>query len=193
MVLKPRDGFGSRHVRVIADEEELRFFFGRTERPIVQEYLTLAGGDEEYTCAVFVDSAGVPAGTFMARRDLSGGATYRAEIGHWPALHELLLRIGRALRPRGPLNVQLRRTSRGFVPFEINIRCSGTSAIRAYYGYNEPEMLLRHYVLAEPLPPVVSRRGYALRYWNEVFLDDVDAASLRAEVTPRKGTVLPWP
>ena len=48
----------------------------------------------------------------------------------WPEIESLLVDIGAALRPRGPLNVQLRMTERGPVPFELNIRCSGTAAMQ---------------------------------------------------------------
>lgn len=193
VVLKPRDGFASRGVHVIRDEEELRFFFPRTPNPIVQEHLSDGGREEEFTCAVFVDREGEPAGTFMARRDLSGGATYRAEVNVWPEIRDLLMAIGRTLRPRGPLNVQLRQTARGPVPFELNIRCSGTAAIRAHFGYNEPEMLLRHYVLGEPLAPPAPRTGYAFRYWNEIFLEGVDREQLQRSSAELKGTVRAWP
>ncbi len=193
IVLKPRDGFASRNLHILPNEEELRFFFPRTSNPILQEYLHLSGKEEEFTCAVFVDRAGVPVSTFMARRDLLAGATYRAEVNVWPEIHELLLAIGRALRPRGPLNVQLRLTERGPVPFELNIRCSGTAAIRAYFGYNEPEMLLRHYVLGESLVPPKVRTGYVLRYWNEVFLEGVTQEHLQQGPQGLRGDIRAWP
>jgi len=193
LVVKPRDGFASRGVHVVRDEEEFSFFFRRTAKPLVQEYLSLSGEVEEFTCAVFVDCEGVPVGTFIARRDLSAGTTYRAEIGFWQEIHDLLVRIGAALRPRGPLNVQLRLTERGPVPFELNIRCSGTAAIRAHFGYNEPEMLLRHFVLGEQLVAPKPRRGFVFRYWNEIFLEDVSRERLIADPGSLHGSVRAWP
>lgn len=193
VVLKPRDGYGSRGVQVIDDDESLVYFFSRTNKPILQEHLGHRAGAEEYTCAVFVDRDGEPVATFMARRDLSGGATYRAEIGAWPEIDKLLRRIGRTLRPRGPLNVQLRMTERGPVPFELNIRCSGTSAIRAHFGFNEPDMLLRHYVLNQTIESFVPRHGYALRYWNEVFIEGAAAVDLRRDPGAWKGELRTWP
>ncbi|MEE3258763.1 MAG: ATP-grasp domain-containing protein [Candidatus Latescibacterota bacterium] len=192
VVLKPRDGSASRGVHVVGDEEELRFFFARTDSPIIQEYLHLHGQAEEFTCAVFAKRDGGIAGTFMARRDLSGGATYRAEVGQWPEIDRLLRSMAEVLCPRGPLNVQLRLTERGPVPFECNIRCSGTSAIRAHFGFNEPEMLLRHYLLDEDLkePPV--RTGYVLRYWDEVFIDGADRARLRDPRVRNEGRTRQW-
>ena len=193
VIIKPRSGFASRNVHIVHDEEELNFYFPRTPNPIIQEYLCLGNKEEEFTCAVFVDREGSPVGTFMARRELSAGTTYRAEVNFWPEIHELLLKIGTALRPRGPMNVQLRMTERGPVPFELNIRCSGTAAIRAYFGYNEPEMLLRHFVMGEQLAALKHRTGYAFRYWNEVFLDGIDEERLLAGPSGLKGRVLSWP
>lgn len=192
VVIKPRDGSASRHFHVVRDKEELGFYFKRTPNPILQEYLSKSGEVQEFTCSVFVDRAGEPVGTFMARRELVAGATYRAEINHWPEIDELLLAIGSALRPRGMINVQLRMTERGPIPFELNARCSGTTAIRAYFGFNEPEMLVRHYVLEEELVPPQPRAGYAMRYWNEVFLDgDVDGI-LRNSLSGVRGDVPAW-
>ena len=194
VVVKPRKGSGSRGVHIVQDEEELRFYLPRTRNPILQEYLSFHDKEEELTCAVFCDREGLPIGTFMARRELSAGTTYRAEVGHWPEIHDLLLAIGRALRPRGPLNVQLRLTETGPIVFELNARCSGTAAIRAYFGYNEPEMLIRHYVMSEQLTPPKPRIGYAFRYWNEVFLEGVTIEELRERGPDGlKGRVLAWP
>ena len=193
VVVKPRDGSASRNVHLAADEEELRFYFKRTPKPILQEYICLNGRTDEYTCAVFVDRSGSPIGSFSARRDLSSGATYRAEVGSWPEITDLVMEIGRALKPRGVLNVQLRLSERGPVPFELNIRCSGTTAIRSYFGYNEPEMLLRHYILGEKIEAPTPRTGYALRYWNEVFLDEPVPTTGLKDDFDRKGKVLAWP
>ncbi len=193
IVMKPRTGSASHGVHVVRDEEELRFYFPRTAGPILQEHLRLSDEEDEYTCAVFVDRTGTPVGRFMARRELSGGATYRAEVNFWPEIDELLVRIGTALRPRGPLNVQLRMTERGPVPFELNVRCSGTTAIRAHFGYNEPEMWLRHYVLGEELVVPKIQTGYAFRYWNEVFLDDVGQERIMEGPAGLKGEIRAWP
>lgn len=193
LVIKPRRGYASRQVNIVTNAEELRFFFPRTNEPIIQELLNLSGTAEEYTCSVFVDQSGQPTATFMARRELSGGATYRAEIGYWPEIDELLRKIGRAFQPTGVMNVQLRQTDSGPVPFELNIRCSGTSAIRAYFGYNEPEMLLRHYVLGEDIRVFPARTGYVFRYWNEVFLDNVNVKTVAGGPMGKRGRVIAWP
>lgn len=193
LILKPRRGSGSRQLHLVRDEEELRFYWPRTRDPILQEHLGDQSAPDEYTCAVSVDSQERCVSTFMARRQLVAGSTYQAEVGYWPQIDEMLLALGRGLQPLGPVNVQLRLTPRGPVPFELNIRCSGTTSIRAFFGYNEPDMLLRHYVLGETLQPPARRTGYAFRYWNEVFLEGVDSERLRQGPEGLVGKILPWP
>lgn len=193
VIIKPRAGSASRNVAIAKDAEELAFYFARTPQPIVQEYLQIDGAAEEFTCAVFVDRDGEVTGTFMARRTLSGGTTFRAEVGYWPQLQPFLENIGQKLRPSGPLNVQLRMTNRGPVPFELNIRCSGTTAIRAYYGYNEPEMWIRNHVLGQKVTQPERKQGIALRYWNEVFIPGVTEHDLGGTSITQRGEILPWP
>lgn len=193
VVIKPRDGSASRNVTIAKDREELSFFFTRTPNPIIQEYLALKGKAEEFTCALFMNAAGDVSATFMARRTLSGGTTFRAEVGYWEMLEPFLQNIGKKLKPQGPLNVQLRMTDRGPVPFELNIRCSGTTAIRAYYGYNEPEMWIRNYVFGESVSQPERRKGIALRYWNEVFVPDLSEDELRDRAIVKRGEILAWP
>ena len=36
-------------------------------------------------------------------------------------------------------------SKRGPIPFEFNSRFSGTTSIRAYFGFNEPLMFLKNY------------------------------------------------
>ena len=88
-----------------------------------------------------------------------------------PEDHLEVRRIADKLKPRGPCNVQLRMSSKGPVCFEINVRFSGTTPMRTYYGFNEVEAALRHFVLNEPLAdfPII-REGVVVRYWNELYL-----------------------
>ena len=90
----------------------------------------------------------------------------------------------------GSLNVQLMLTEAGPVPFEINARFSGTTAVRAHFGFNEPEMALRNYFYREDIIDPVIRSGVALRYHEEVFVDDVRADELQPGV--HKGYVNQW-
>jgi carbamoyl-phosphate synthase large subunit len=110
------------------------------------------------------------------------GTTNRAELGEFPDVRAEAARIVRELRPMGPTNVQLRIANGKPTCFELNIRFSGTTSIRARFGWNDVELALRHFVLNEPsykLPELTD--GIALRYWDEMCIDPRAAARLTAE------------
>lgn len=158
--VKPRNGSASRGARIAHTESDL------PDEPYVRQEI-LEG--DEYTCAVFCDIHGMPVGTFQAKRELKNGATYQADAVWDVEIHELLAEVGEKFKPFGPLNVQLKITERGPVIFELNCRCSGTTGMRAHFGYNEPEWMIRHFVLGESVQLPKVTEGKMFRYWNEVY------------------------
>jgi carbamoyl-phosphate synthase large subunit len=192
LVLKPRRGTSSRFVRVIRSGGELASLFPNTPCPMLQRLIAAPSAllSNEFTCSVFKCKDGRLLGPFTARRTLRGGSSWTVEVAPFEELFPLLLQIGSKLPIMGSLNVQLMVGPDGPVPFEFNCRFSGTTAVRAHFGFNEPEMSLRSYLLNEPLDPPRIRSGVALRYLEEVFLEGVRAQDL---VPPfPKGTVRPW-
>lgn len=180
VVLKSRRGTSSRHVHIIDREDLLLKVFPDTPGPMIQRLLERPSSELncEYTCSVFKDRDGELFGPFSARRTLRGGSSWHVEVGRFAYLDELLLRIGNALDFVASLNIQLMLTKDGPVPFEINSRFSGTTAIRAYFGFNEPDMALRSFFYRERVAKPVIRTGVALRYLEEVFVDGVMAESI---------------
>ena len=79
-------------------------------------------------------------------------------------------------------------TEDGAIPFELNSRFSGTTAIRAHFGFNEPEMALKSYYYKEIPKPKINE-GIAIRYHEEVFIENVSAANLSIF---QKGIVNTW-
>ena len=144
----------------------------------------------EYTCSVFKTAAGRMIGPFTARRTVRGGTSWHIEVADFEALHAPLLAIASAIDYIGSLNVQLMLTEQGAIPFELNARFSGTTAVRAHFGFNEPAMALLSFFYKEELPTPEVRSGIAMRYYEEVFIEDVRMDSL----TPgqHKGKVNPW-
>ena len=101
------------------------------------------------------------------RRTLTAGTTDAIAVEPFPSIRSEATRIATALKPLGPCNVQMRVVDDRPVCFEINVRFSGTTPMRARLGFNDVEATLRHYVLNEPpvdLPEITS--GYALRLWR---------------------------
>ena len=192
VVLKARRGTSSRHVHVVRDARAMRVVFETVPEPMVQRMISMPSDElgQEYTCSVFTCRDGSVLGPFTARRTLRSGSSWEIEVAPFPELDPLLMEIGRVLPTLGSLNVQLMVGPAGPVPFEFNARFSGTTAVRAHYGFNEPEMVIRSYVSREEdLTPVIGR-GMVFRYLEEVFLDGATGDSL-AEPFPR-GVVRSW-
>jgi len=168
LIAKPRMGKGSIGIHLIQNQaalDRIKLLPGY----VVQEVL----GDEqtEYTAACFSDRNDFVRGVIVLHRRLEHGTTVCASAGLYPVVRAEAQRIAAALCPRGSCNIQLRLHHGQPVCFEINVRFSGTTSVRARLGFNDVEASLRHYVLGEPavdLPVVTS--GQMLRYWNEVYV-----------------------
>jgi len=192
LVLKTRTGTSARHVHFIHDESELRGLFASVPKPMLQRMLDLPSAQlqNEYTCSVFKRADGSLLGPFTARRTLRGGNSWVVEVAEFKELHPLMLAIGAKMEIMGSMNVQLIVGKNGPVPIEFNARFSGTTAVRAHFGFNEPEMAIQEYFLREaPAAPKI-REGLAFRYLEEVFVEGVRADALK-EPLP-KGIVRPW-
>jgi carbamoyl-phosphate synthase large subunit len=176
LVAKPRRGKGSYGVVLLQNQRDLDCSIGRADY-VIQEYL----GDEasEFTVGCFSGRDGQVRGTIAMSRELLHGTTYRAEVGEFPEQREEAIRIVEALKPLGPSNVQMRVHKGRPICFEINVRFSGTAALRARFGFNDVEATLRHYVMGEESTelPVITA-GIAVRYWNELYIDPAAKSAL---------------
>jgi carbamoyl-phosphate synthase large subunit len=177
LIAKPRRGKSADGVVEIRNPSQLGYISAQPGY-IVQEYL----GDlnSEYTAGCFCDRDGGVRGTIVMRREVLQGTTHRAEVGEFPEVRAEATRIAAALQPLGPSNIQLRMSHGQPICFEINVRFSGTTPLRARLGFNEVEEALRHFVLGEPARdlPLVTE-GIVLRYWNEMYVDLRACAALR--------------
>jgi len=191
VVLKTRRGTSSRHVHIVRDSESLKKLFPGTPVPMLQRVIDIPSSelDSEYTCSVFKTADGSMIGPFTARRTVRGGTSWHIEVAPFDALYAPLLSIANALDFVGSLNVQLMLTKEGAIPFELNSRLSGTTAVRAHFGFNEPEMALLSFFYKEAVPVPKVRAGVAMRYHEEVFVENVSATSLSLS---DKGVVNRW-
>jgi carbamoyl-phosphate synthase large subunit len=169
VVLKPQHG-GARARRTYVANTPKEFQTYRAlvdpDNCIVQEYLE---GDE-YTCgAVSLDGRCV--GVIVMRRILRDGDTYKAFVERDSVIEAMVEKIVNVLHPFGACNIQLRLSNGAPTVFEINARCSGTTAARALAGFNEPKMIA-DYLLYKITPQYTIEKINILRYWKELVVTD---------------------
>ncbi len=167
IIIKPRTGSASKDVYIAKNPEELKIFINRVDNPIIQEYLGTE--TEEYTSGVVMFGEQVR-GVITMKRELKSGSSYRALVDNYENIKVAASNIACALHPFGPCNFQMRVVQGIPTTFEINPRFSGTTAIRAVFGFNDVEAVVK-YVLFGQQSFLTYRRGVAMRYWNEVYLD----------------------
>lgn len=188
-VLKRRvGGSRSRDVHVVHNDRELRTLEAGgidLARFVAQEHID---GDE-YTCGS-VNLDGACRGVIVMRRLLRDGDTYKCFVVADDTVEAEVRKAMNAVQPFGACNVQLRvRDGRPYV-FELNARCSGTTAARALSGFNEPRMIADR--LCHGIAP-----GYEiveqtiLRYWRELVVPNAlveeltrDRALIRLQPEP---------
>jgi carbamoyl-phosphate synthase large subunit len=206
-VLKPSvGGGGSANLYLVQDGDELiacaRQLLGVYPEFIAQEYIGTP--DDEYTVGVLVGMDGAVLNSIAIRRFILPALSNRLKVANRTARHDLgpVLavssgisqgRIGRfpevtapcedialALGARGPMNIQCRFVDERVHVFEINPRFSGTTSLRAMVGCNEPDTLVRAYVLGQEIEPHFAyREGVITRSLAETLIDrdDVPPAS----------------
>jgi len=176
IIIKPRTGSASRDVYLARNSEELEVFIKRVENSIIQEYL--GSETEEYTSGVVMFDEIL--GAITIKRELKRGVTFRALVDNYETVKAASVSIASALCPFGPCNFQMRVVQGAPVTFEINTRFSGTTAIRAAFGFNEVETVLKYILFGQRLT-LAYRTGVAMRYWNEVYSNFEEYQSLQAK------------
>lgn len=169
IVGKPTEGTGaSRNVAILCNEIEVKNYAAEAEtnnvKIIFQEYI--GSPNEEYTVGVMISKKGGVIDSIVVHRKLIGLSmgVQRIINGHHFALstgysqgfvikHEEIQSFCENLACKigiiGPANIQLRLHQGKAVIFEVHPRFSGTTSIRALVGFNEPDVLIRHFHLGE--------------------------------------------
>lgn len=171
LVIKPRNGYRSINVFIVSNENELNEKLEIVPNPVIQE--CVGSKNTEYTCGVIVLNNEVKE-SIVLRRDLKDGNTSTTYFSHsYPKIiKEYIEDISSKLDQFGVCNFQLRVDSSGIPKiFEINARHSGTTYIRALYGFNEVEYILE-YILNHKLISFKLEEGIVKRYFDEMFIQE---------------------
>lgn len=180
LLAKPNSGKGAHGIFKVYSKKELELISGKDY--CLQELI--GDEDHEYTVACYVDKHGQMQDSLIMHRSLKYGTTFMSEIVQDACIKEECDKICSEFKPQGPLNIQLRIHQGRPVCFELNVRFSGTTPIRAMWGYNDVEAMIREYLFDEQVSLHPQKKGKAYRYYNEAFID----VDMQCELK-EKGTV----
>jgi carbamoyl-phosphate synthase large subunit len=145
-IIKPKQGRGSRDVRIVKSEREMQahVLLSRYQPKdfILQELLM----GQEYTVMMATNLAGVLRAVVPVKVGIKKGITIRAETHHDAAVINACKAIHAMTSAVGCYNIQLVRTKNGEVkPFEINPRVSTTACLAMAAGANFIDIFLSDY------------------------------------------------
>jgi carbamoyl-phosphate synthase large subunit len=165
LIIKPRSGGGSRSIYKIETFDEIRKYTEIVPNPILSEYLL--PDDEEYTAGTYRTTQNIVY-VIIIKRKLKFGMTNSGHVVTDSVLEEFCRDIILKTKLRGANNIQFRLTSEGPKVLEINPRFSGTTGIRANYGFNEIEMWINESIGCTLEQPIL-KKGSFMRYMEEQY------------------------
>jgi carbamoyl-phosphate synthase large subunit len=168
LIIKPRFGCSSREVLKINNDEELYFYKKRINKAIVQEYLE--PDDEEYTVGIFSDGQKTYSIAFKRKLGFEGISKV-VKLSINKEIERIAEKISFASRLTGCINVQMRKTKRGFVIFEINPRISSTVYFRNCFGFRDVKWWLDLADNKKANFRFKYKDGIGVRTLNEIFFD----------------------
>ena len=169
LIAKPRWGQGSRGLALCDSEEHLERIRQLEEEYVFQELL--GDDDHEFTVGVVATEEREVLASIVLRRWLTAGFTGACQVVQHERVARYAEHIAAELRPRGFINVQIRLRGEEPVAFEINPRVSSSTGFRALAGVNEPELLIRRYVLDERPPKPTPKPVAMVRCLEERIVD----------------------
>jgi len=131
VIVKPRRGRGSQNVEIISNSKLL----SRYGSEFIWQELLLPD-DEEYTCAVFVSKT-KKVRILILKRTLKNGISNSGVVVKDSIIQSYVLSITKKLNFSGCINIQLRKTKKGPILFEINPRLSSTVFYRHEMGFSD--------------------------------------------------------
>lgn len=168
LIAKPVNGKGSHGLRIIDSVIDLEQICG-IEDMIIQQYV--GSENSEYTVGCYMRRNGQSVRPIIMRRWLNNGATWKACVEENSDIEQEALKICDAFKPVGPMNIQLRLDEKGTpIPFELNVRFSGSTPMRTYFGFRDVAAVVNEYLENKPTEDLFNiRYGEAFRYTNEIY------------------------
>jgi carbamoyl-phosphate synthase large subunit len=172
VLVKAREGFGSRNIHRAADREQLEFFLGYSQ---VQSFVQEVCLGEEFSIDVFCDMDGrclnaIPRTMLLSK----GGESIKGVSLKDPELIEHGAHVAEVVGVKGPANVQCFREPDGSLPItDVNTRFGGGFPVPFAAGGRYPELALALARGERPEPRLGDfAEGIAMtRYFSEVCLE----------------------
>jgi len=182
LIVKPRQGRGSRGVRKVETPEELTAYINDTSYPtdalLCQEFID----GTEYTTSVVGTKTNRLLSVVPKEAITKDGSTVLGATRQSPAVADACAELFETLEPAGPLNVQQIVDEDGVSRvIEINPRFSSTSCLTVAAGVNEFDLLVRDALGEQVDPPTdfIADR-YIVRYDGHLFADADEFDGLRS-------------
>lgn len=176
-ILKPKIGKGSAGLFIIENEEQ---YLGIEDINLYVAQQLIGDAESEYTCGVYKSKFGYTE-IIVMRRLLRNGSTIMAEVVDNKEIYEYCKQIADACDTTVPFNIQLRLCKKTQKPFcfEVNMRLSGTTAIRHGFGFKDCQVWIKETIQNKNFHSDFNvKPAIAIRYEAEVYLDKDTVYSL---------------
>lgn len=164
LLLKPRNGNGSRGIARLHDDRDFDYWRAKSGGNWMLQ--RIVGDDSnEFTVGVFGFGDGKSIDPIVLKRRLSAaGNTLEAQVANDPAIEEATEKLTKHFKPVGPTNYQFRKEGDTAYLLEINPRFSSSNSLRTAFGFNEAEMAIDYFKFGRiPQTPLI-KAGTAWRY-----------------------------
>lgn len=170
LLIKPRDGFGSRNVFKISNNKELDFFYEYVPNPIIQEYLN----GKEYTIDCLVDTNGNLLYCIQRERiQAKCGISHKGKTVSIKLLEDMAFNICNILNIRGPFFFQAIKNDDDIPKLtEVNLRISGTMSLSNRYS-KIYDNIINTYMGKEIISPI-HHNIYVTRYLSDIYIEECD-------------------
>jgi carbamoyl-phosphate synthase large subunit len=168
LIVKPRSGSGSKDLHIVNNMKSLFHFMNLDISMIAQR--VVGSKDDEYTVGVIGTESGDILDLIVLKRLLKSGLTSMAKVVKNHKIEDYAKSIVSLLKPRGYCNVQLRLENGNPYVFEVNGRISSSTGFRTTAGLNEPEIIIKHYILKEKISPSKIKNVRLVRINDEIII-----------------------
>ncbi|MBU2714234.1 ATP-grasp domain-containing protein [Zooshikella harenae] len=158
-LVKPR--MGGLSMGIAWDSPDIKQF---SDDYVVQRYLK----GSEVTIAIYKSLDGSYWGPFVGERNLFHGMTsYFKPILPNKGINQFVAQFAKLNTWQGPCNIQGMMQDEKFVPFEVNLRFSGSSSLRNLLGFKDVVWAIQEWLGEKPRVDWAIKDHFAIRYFAD--------------------------